>query len=320
MEVIQAEIPCIISGEHEAVVACERDRHGQPLRTVISRRSGLVYTDPRPSHESVRQFYREDYRSEYKGSRIPKMKHIYRAGRVALSRWHGIREHVPHGAKVLDAGAGGGELMCLLRHCGHQVHGIEPNIGYAEYAREQYGLDLDVCFFEDASLEPESFDAIVLFHVLEHLENPLLEIQRLRRFLKPGGKFIIEVPNVMYTRCFPAAKWHIGHLYNFNTVTLAAVAVQAGLEVVKVEALGDGGNVRGVFVNNDPVEAYCLDGNFQAVHQRLESHSVAGHLFSPHPYIRPLKKILRSTREKIATRGCGNGQQLLENLFRGVAG
>ena len=84
--------------------------------------------------------------------------------------------------------------------------------------------------FEDIDFKEKSYDVILLFHVLEHLENPVEDIKRLKRFLKENGTFIIEVPNVTHRQGFPTAKWHIGHLYNFNKTTLAATAAKAAAE------------------------------------------------------------------------------------------
>ncbi len=315
MKLVQSSAPCIIADTHDAAVVCEKDRHGNPLRTVINRQSGLVYTDPRPSHDEVKQFYSEDYRKEYKGALAPKKKHIHRAGVTALDRWERIEPYIQGGSKVLDAGAGGGELLYLLEEKGCEAIGIEPNKGYANYAIDQYGVDIHVEFFEDVAFDPFAFDSILLFHVLEHLENPVQEIKRLMRFLKPGGAFIIEVPNVSYRHCYPTAKWHIGHLYNFNRATLAATAFKAGMEIIEVNELGDGGNLFGVFANNKPAEPYSLEGNFEKVFHELEAHTIVRHLLSPNPYYRPIKRAIRSISGKWETRDKECGKDILDGLY-----
>lgn len=293
------------------------DRHGDSLRTVISKESGLVFTDPRPAHDEVKEFYSELYRQEYKGTVVPKKKHVYRAGRVALDRWQNISSYIQSGDKVLDAGAGGGELVYLLGKKNCQVSGIEPNRGYANHAIEQYDVDIKVGFFEDANFEEESFDIVLLFHVLEHLENPVEEIMRLKKFLKPQGTFVIEVPNVTYTRGYPTAKWHIGHLYNFNKITLGAAAHKAGMEILDLRELGDGGNLFGAFSNSKPSETLDLSGNYKLVAEKLQAHTIASHLLSPNPYVRPIKRLFRSIGEKLAIRGAQNSRELLDQLYEG---
>jgi len=315
IKITKTTIPCNITGTHDAVVISEKDRHGKPLRTVVNLASGLVYTDPRPSHETVKNFYSEDYRQEYKGSTTPKMKHIRRAGMAALDRWRKLSPYIKKGSKILDAGAGGGELLYLLTKKGHEASGIEANKGYAGYAIDEYALDIRIGCFEDVEFEPETFDVILLFHVLEHLENPVQEIQRLKAFLRVGGIFIIEVPNVTYKRGFPTAKWHIAHLYNFNRMTLAAAAVKAGMDVVNVKEMGHGGHLFGVFTNTDPSECCSLEGNFETVFHALNTHKMLPHLLSHHPYTRPIRKAMESIAEKWAIRNFRSGRELLDKLY-----
>ena len=315
MQIIQSKNPCILTGTNDAVVVCKRDRQGNPLRTVINKNSGLVYTDPRPDHEKVRKFYSEEYRKEYKGTLTPSFKHIIRAGRLALTRWEAVQQLITKRAHILDVGAGGGEMMYLLQKRGHEVHGIEPNSGYAEYARDQYSLNLSVGFIEDSKHRPESFDAIFLFHVLEHLENPIEEICRLNNLLKPGGILVIEVPNVDHKNCFPAAKWHTGHLYNFNTLTLNATVEKAGLDTKSIREEGEGWNIFGIFQKRPPREEILLDGNFDKIWKSLQAHTVPKHLFSANPYLRPLKKLTRTIEENWATRKNRNGQEILDSLY-----
>jgi len=217
--------------------------------------------------------------------------------------------------KVLDVGAGGGEMLYLLGKRGCEAIGIEPNDGYANYAIEQYGVDIQVGFSGDVDFNPNTFDAILLFHVLEHMEEPVQEIKRLKSLLKPEGTLIIEVPNVTYRYGLPSSKWHVGHLYNFNCTTLAATAIQSGMEVIKVEEPGDGGNLFGVFTNNEPTEPCFLEGNFDRVSNQLKTHSVTRHLLSPHPYLRPIRKAIRTISEKWATRNAQDGREILDKLY-----
>lgn len=315
MKLIQTSVPCVITDTYDATIVCEKDRHGNPLRSVINQLSGLVYTDPRPSHDEIIKFYSKDYRKKYKGTLIPKRKHVYRAGIAALARWEGIKAYIQIGSGVLDAGAGGGELLYLLEKKGCKAQGIEPNEGYANYAIDQYGVDIHIGFFEDAAFDPVAFDSILLFHVLEHLENPVQEIRRLMKLLKPGGTFIIEVPNVTYRNCYPTEKWHVGHLYNFNRTTLAATATKAGLRVIAVNESGDGANLFGVFTNKNPAEPYPLEGNFEKVLRELETHTVKRHLLSPNPYFRPIKRAIRSVLETWVTWNKASAKEILDGLY-----
>ena len=73
-------------------------------------------------------------------------------------------------------------------------------------------------------------DLVTLFQVLEHLSDPVEDIRSMSEFLKPDGLFVIEVPDILFPGMRIDHKWHDGHLYGFDWLTLEAVAAKAGLK------------------------------------------------------------------------------------------
>jgi SAM-dependent methyltransferase len=108
---------------------------------------------------------------------------------------------VGESARVLELGPATGYMSRAFVNRGCSVVGIETDAKMAERAAEVCervivgdldDLDLEVELGEDR------FDAIVAADVLEHLKDPLAALKRLRPFLKPGGSFVISVPNVAH--------------------------------------------------------------------------------------------------------------------------
>jgi SAM-dependent methyltransferase len=96
------------------------------------------------------------------------------------------------GASVLDAGAGRGRLVAELARRGYDARGIEPSERGAASAAAA-GLPV-----ARESLERHSdagLDAVVLWHVLEHLDEPGAALARVRSWLRPGGLVLVGVPN-----------------------------------------------------------------------------------------------------------------------------
>jgi len=241
---ILAERPCPLTGTREAVVIADRDRHGQALRNVQSEASGIFYVDPLPV-EDLARFYREEYRNSYKQTLVPKPKHIFRAGGVALERHGHSRKAAKAGMRTLDIGAGGGEWVYLMQRIGCEAFGIEPNLGYGSFAKDQYGVEVFLGMYQEAAFEAGSFDLLSLYQVLEHLADPVEDLRRLSGFLKPGGLFLIEVPDILFPGMRFDHKWHEGHLFGFDALTLEAVAARAGLRKRFLTVLP--GNLFGVF-------------------------------------------------------------------------
>ena len=67
------------------------------------------------------------------------------------------------------------------------MSGIEPDPAAAHFARAHYGLDVSAGTLGNSQYEPSSFDAIVMLHVIEHLDDPSSAIDIVARLLQNGG-------------------------------------------------------------------------------------------------------------------------------------
>ncbi len=110
---LQCSIPCNLCESTNIDVLSTVDRERKYLRTVICKDCGLVWTDPRPDKQQLRDYYENDYRLQYKGTYTPKLKHVYRAGKVAIDRYSRIKKYIKKSDKIIDIGSGGGGI-CLF--------------------------------------------------------------------------------------------------------------------------------------------------------------------------------------------------------------
>src|SRR5882762_6467872 len=239
----QCSIPCNLCGASDAEQIRAKDRDGNFLRSVICRRCGLVWTDPRPTPRQVVEFYAHEYRRDYKGTYQPKPKHTYRAGKVAVDRFRRLQPFLKFGFRVLDVGAGSGEVVYVLRAMGYDASGFEPNEGYASYAADALGVPVHQGFWQNVAIVQESQDVVTMFHVVEHLESPFDVMRRARQWLRPEGLLLVEVPNVEAVCQQPHTQFHRGHLYHFNLATLEMMAQRAGFAVAHSSVSSDGGNI-----------------------------------------------------------------------------
>jgi SAM-dependent methyltransferase len=256
--------------------------------------------------ENIRDFYQKNYRLDYKGVYIPKLKHVYRAGRVALDRYRRQESCFPKGISLLDIGSGGGEFLYLMTKQGLKATGVEPNTGYAEYSRQTLGLNVLVGFAQDLDLKEESFDVITIWHVLEHLEDPADVLKHLAKLLKANGKIVIEVPNIESIAQAPKSTFHLAHLYNFSKHTLSAILAKNGFKVLSITLTQDGGNMTGVFqkeVGEISPASFLDPSGAEKLERFLLSRSQIAHYLRPKPYLRLLSKIRRSLAEKKALKG-----------------
>ena len=222
---------CVLCGGTEWEVVSERDRHGNPLVTVLCGGCGVLRNDPVPSAEALEQFYRKDYRASYKGATEPRLRQVWRNFDRLTGHFRAFADVYARGGDVLDLGSGSGEFSYLAKRQGARVVSVEPNEGYAAYCREKLGLEVQGKTLEDCDFAQQSFDLIRLSHVLEHMRDPVASLERLRGWLRPGGVLYVEVPNIEADACnkVQGRMFHYGHIYNYNPVTLRHVAGLAGL-------------------------------------------------------------------------------------------
>ncbi len=132
---------------------------------------------------------------------------------------------------VLDFGCGNGGFLLKARAAASRVAGIELEERLQPYFRER-GLTVHASM-EDVT---DTFDIITLFHVLEHIADPVNTLEKLATRLAPGGSMIVEVPNAsdalltLYeNEAFSRFTYWSPHLFLYTGSTLEKVAKKAGL-------------------------------------------------------------------------------------------
>lgn len=92
-----------------------------------------------------------------------------------------------------DVGSGLGGVLDLVRGHAREVHAVEPQ-RYARTMLQELGYPAYASAAEMADTGAR-FDVVSLFHVFEHLVEPLMELESIHRALAPGGTVVIEVPH-----------------------------------------------------------------------------------------------------------------------------
>jgi 2-polyprenyl-3-methyl-5-hydroxy-6-metoxy-1,4-benzoquinol methylase len=196
------------------------------------------FTQDIPDADSITPYYKsEDYIShtnETKGL-IGRLYKYVRRRTLQGKRKLIIKETGIKKGHLLDVGSGTGAFVNEMQQYGWQVTGIEPDRGARELAKQLYNLELkdEKELFQ---LPPHSFDAITLWHVLEHVHDLAGYIHQLKILLKENGKLFVAVPN--YTSLdakiyqeYWAAYDVPRHLYHFSPAAMLALTQKNGLKI-----------------------------------------------------------------------------------------
>ena len=144
------------------------------------------------------------------------------------------------GGALLDLGCSSGAFLEFIKGESWKLFGIEMSPDCARRAEAKTGANVFVGDIPDAPFPHESFDAITCFDVLEHLYEPLRVLTKVHEWLKPGGIFYVQVPNIdsAEARVF-GSYWHglelPRHLFHYSPASLKFLAETAGLQEVSLE-------------------------------------------------------------------------------------
>lgn len=224
--------PVCGNSERETLYTGLQDRIFSAARgswTLVSCGScGCAYLDPRPTRESIGRAYAHYYthgRVKVESQGAPLFGRLKAAltngylnshyGYALTPSWRGgsiilpffprqrhrsdrsirhlpLRREWPH---LLDVGCGNGSFLRRMQDMGWQVHGLEPDEEAASAARAAT-VSVTTGGLEQGGFPDESFDAITLNHVLEHLHDPIGALGTCFRLLKPGGILWFATPNL----------------------------------------------------------------------------------------------------------------------------
>jgi 2-polyprenyl-3-methyl-5-hydroxy-6-metoxy-1,4-benzoquinol methylase len=199
----------------------------------------LRFTQDVPDKTEIARYYKsDDYISHTNTSRGFINQLYLNVRNITLRlKCNTVKKHtkLKTGA-VLDVGAGTGAFLKHMQSEGWTVTGIEPDPGARQVAKQTFGLDLQP-FDQLHELPEQSFDAITLWHVLEHVHNLQAYMGFLKSLLKPGGKLFVAVPNYQSVdagiyRLSWAAYDVPRHLYHFSPKAIQVLMQKHGLKVL----------------------------------------------------------------------------------------
>jgi SAM-dependent methyltransferase len=157
---------------------------------------------------------------------------------INMQRIERLRRMKP-GGTLLDVGCGRGYFLKTAQVHGFNVQGIDISKSALEYSRKHFGVNADDSTLDDLASTSACFDVITLWHVLEHLFDPVKCLLLVRSLLKDEGICIMEVPNLNSLKFQTARhKWKGGnhpmyHRTFFTASTLRRALLKTGFRGVQ---------------------------------------------------------------------------------------
>lgn len=208
-----------------------------PLTNVICLECGLVYVYPQPTAEELQKYYAGEFiQNRHQIQSMEEARERARKkGSAKKYSVEGLRDGLSASSRVLEIGCSYGFLLHALREAtGCQVEGVEPSAVSGAFAREEFGFPVFTGTVEEylATRKASTFDLIIIYHVLEHLADPIVMLRELRDRLTTNGRLYACVPDVMHLQEPPESFFQVPHLVSFSPWTLYQTFTKAGMKMI----------------------------------------------------------------------------------------
>jgi 2-polyprenyl-3-methyl-5-hydroxy-6-metoxy-1,4-benzoquinol methylase len=200
----------------------------------------FILTQDHPEEKEIGSFYQsQDYisHSDAQKGLFNSLYHLVR--KLMLKRKMSIVKNVSglNRGTILDIGSGTGYFASTMKKAGWNVSGVEVNDAAREFSIKKFGLNI-IPSGEINNIPSYSYDCITLWHVLEHLENPVYYLKEIDRLLKPGGICLVALPNWLsfdakYYKQFWAAYDVPRHLWHFNPDSIHRLAERYQFNIIE---------------------------------------------------------------------------------------
>ena len=203
-----------------------------------------IFVFPPPTERENAQYYSFIYSEHYLAQN---WKWFELLGRRRMDI---VNELPGDSGRLLDIGCGHGFFLKEAARRGWDGLGIEVSEEPRRFAQDKLGLHVIPEHIEQGltKLEPNTFDLVTFWHVLEHLEEPGCLLREAIKRVKPGGHLIINSPNMgSAIRRIVGSLWSWiytpGHLQYFSLASLSEWLEQQGFRVVKTDTWTDAPNL-----------------------------------------------------------------------------
>jgi len=230
---------CSLCGSDNTEMVIDTVRFGKKADVYRCGECDLIFLD-QDSFVFPEDFYEKEYHQTYLTHIEPaalEPKAYYEKMKKSAKVWADKFSGMLKGDEVvLDVGCSTGNFMDLVKGKVREIYGHELNLREVDFCRNV--LDLNVA---DQPLgdrfKEGTFDYITMIYVLEHISEPKDFLCFLKRFLKPGGKLVILVPNARDALVklydipeFRNFHYCIEHLFYYTPKTIKRLFDQAGME------------------------------------------------------------------------------------------
>jgi dolichol-phosphate mannosyltransferase len=224
------QYPASNAGHVAATYACTNTGHESHGRIVQCLSCGLVYTNPMISADDVLSLYAQVEDKTY-------LENVDARVQTFQYNLDAIAGLLPTSGRMLEVGSYCGIFLDLARKRGWDVTGVEPSVWASSYARDTLGVPTVTGKIADLPKDTKPFDVLCSWDVLEHVSDPMAELEAFNERLRPGG--VLAFSTLDYGNWYPRLlgerwPWMMDmHLYYFDQKVMKQMLERAGFKLLE---------------------------------------------------------------------------------------
>jgi len=245
---------CSLCESKNFTLVSEGDRYGFDLKKQFCNECGLIQTYPSVSREFHEEFYSYHYRPLYLKSEVVDYEGVIKQQNDKAKKYldyfinNGLSEKLADLA-IIEIGCSSGGTIDALKTAAKSVQGCDLDVVAIKFARDNFKLDVEVSMYP--STLPDGPRLFILSHVLEHVFSPLETLKEIRLLMNPSDYLFVAAPGINGVAKGDYKNdlrryFHIAHMTDFTSSTLANVANYAGFKVINIDQ-----EINGLFVADE---------------------------------------------------------------------
>ncbi len=204
----------------------------------------FLFTNPRPEDKELTKYYKSDEYLSHNKKTNTVFSFIYNTIRKisVRNKFNLIKKLDNKNKCILDFGCGSGEFLSYCSNKSWKATGVEPDEDARNIAGRQKGVNVFESLDELVNNNDRKYDIITLWHVIEHVPELDIIIDRLKNILKCDGFLIIALPNPMSWDAQHYGKYWAAydlprHLYHFTEQTIKQLLSKHNFKSLRIQPM-----------------------------------------------------------------------------------
>jgi 2-polyprenyl-3-methyl-5-hydroxy-6-metoxy-1,4-benzoquinol methylase len=233
---------CRLCKNMQLLTVSKKVRDSKKHKILQCKKCEFIQLYPLPNQIELSEFYDKNRQVKNAGINYNIATIERKAYEDTKRRVETIQRLVKKKQRIIEIGSGHGFFLKKMADLGWDITGIEISKQRREDSEKRTKVKILNVNLNDNTENLGKFDIVLLFHVLEHISEPVEFLANIKKMLSKNGKLIIEVPNVKdhhlhsskeYTEWY----WQKAHLNYFSSNTLKHTLQKAKFKKISINGI-----------------------------------------------------------------------------------